>query len=291
MDHNFKKVGIIGFVDKVLIRGTVSRLAKFLSSVGVEAYLEENTVEDSGIENTIYCSRQEMGELCDLVVVVGGDGSLLHAARDLVDFDIPIVGVNRGRLGFLTDILPHELEGSIAEILRGNYVTTNRFMLDAAVYRDGQIIDQGTALNDVIVQPSGSIRMIEFKLSIDNQFVYNQRSDGLIISTPTGSTAYALSSGGPIVHPNLEAINVVPINPHTLSNRPILVDSESELSVQILDSNTVQALIVCDGQNYLDVQLGDTLTVKRKEKTVTLLHPEVHDFYATCRSKLSWAKD
>lgn len=296
MTRNFQKVGIIGFVDKVLIRGTVGRLAKFFANAGIETYLEENTVDEAvlsekGIEGVNYCSRQKMGENCDLVVVVGGDGSLLHAARDLVDFDIPILGVNRGRLGFLTDILPHELEDRVADVLKGNYVTTERFMFEAEVLRGDSIVDRGTALNDVILQASGSIRMVEFELHIDNQFVYTQRSDGLIISTPTGSTAYALSGGGPIVHPNLQAINLVPINPHTLSNRPILVGPDSELSVNILASNQVEALVVCDGQNYLDIQLGDTVLVRRKEKTITLLHPVEHDFYATCRTKLNWAQD
>ena len=291
MTADFKKAGIIGFVDKVLIRGTVGRLAKFLASSGIDAYLEENTLDGISIEGATYCSRQQMGETCDLVVVVGGDGSLLHAARDLVDFEIPIVGVNRGRLGFLTDILPHELEAHMAEVLSGNYVTSERFMFEAEVQRDGTIVDRGTALNDIILQSSGSIRMIEFELHIDNQFVYNQRSDGLIIATPTGSTAYALSSGGPIVHPNLQATSVVPINPHTLSNRPILVDSGSELRVKVVENNSVDALVVCDGQNYLDVELGDSILVRRKEKTVILLHPVEHDFYATCRSKLNWAKD
>jgi len=291
MTRNFKKVGIIGFIDKVLIRGTVGRLAKFLASSGIEAYLEENTLDGINIEGATYCSRQQMGEVCDLIVVVGGDGSLLHAARDLVDFEVPIVGVNRGRLGFLTDILPHELDAHIAEVLRGNYVTTERSMFEAEVYRDNTIVDKGTALNDIILQPSGSIRMIEFELHIDEQFVYNQRSDGLIIATPTGSTAYALSSGGPIVHPNLQATSVVPINPHTLSSRPILVDSKSELRVKVVENNSVEALVVCDGQNYLDVQLGDSILVRRKEKTVTLLHPVEHDFYATCRTKLNWARD
>ena len=232
-----------------------------------------------------------MGEQCDLVIVVGGDGSLLHAARDLVDYGVPILGVNRGRLGFLTDISPDELEDRVADVLAGNYVATERFLLEAELQRNGQIIDTGIALNDVVLQPSGSIRMVEFEISIDNQFVYSQRSDGLIISTPTGSTAYALSAGGPIVHPNLAAINVVPINPHTLSNRPILVDSSSTLSVNVLESNTVDAFVVCDGQNYLDVQLGDILHVRRKAKNLKLLHPEEHNFYLTCRTKLNWARD
>lgn len=289
--QNFKSVGIIGFVDKVLIRGTVTRLAKFLVSTGLDTYLEENTIDHESIDGAKYCSRQEMGESCDLVVVVGGDGSLLHAARDLVEFEAPILGVNRGRLGFLTDILPHELEQRVADVLAGNFVTTERFMLEAEIHRNGEMVDTGTALNDVILQPSGSIRMIEFELKIDDQFVYNQRSDGLIISTPTGSTAYALSGGGPIVHPNLQAINLVPINPHTLSSRPILVDSDSELTVNVLETNTVDALVVCDGQNYLDVELGDVVKVRKLDKMVKLLHPEQHDFYATCRTKLNWARD
>lgn len=288
---NFNNVGIIGFVDKALIKDTVIRLTRFLVSSGVNTYLEEHTIDKEGIESTQYCSRSKMAETCDLVIVVGGDGSLLHAARDVVDLDVPILGVNRGRLGFLTDISPNEMEARVADVLDGNYVATERFMLEANVIRNGSIVDSGIALNDVILESSGSVRMIEFELVINGQFVYSQRADGLIIATPTGSTAYALSGGGPIVHPNLEAIDIVPINPHTLSNRPILVDARSVLEVNVPETNTVEPLVVCDGQHYLKARLGDLIQVRRKDKPLKLLHPVEHDFYATCRTKLNWARE
>ncbi len=288
---NFKNVGIIGFVDKVLIKGTVIRLAQFLVSSGIHTYLEENSIDKESIDGVEYCSRKHMAGTCDLVIVVGGDGSLLHAARDMVDLDVPILGVNRGRLGFLTDISPNEMEDRVADVLDGNYVATERFMLEAEILRDDSVVDSGIALNDVILESGGSVRMIEFELVINGQFVYSQRADGLIIATPTGSTAYALSGGGPIVHPHLEAIDIVPINPHTLSNRPILVDSKSDLQVKVLLSNSVEPLVVCDGQHYLEARLGDIIHVRRKDKTLKLLHPVEHDFYATCRSKLNWARE
>lgn len=288
---NFNNVGIIGFVDRLLIKGTVIRLARFLASSGINTYLEENTIDQESIDGAQYCSREKMAEICDLVIVVGGDGSLLHAARDMVDLDVPILGVNRGRLGFLTDISPNEMEDRVADVLDGNYVATERFMLEAEVQRNNSIVDSGIALNDVILESGGSVRMIEFELVINGQFVYSQRADGLIIATPTGSTAYALSGGGPIVHPGLEAIDIVPINPHTLSNRPILVDAKSVLEVHIPISNTVEPLVVCDGQHYLQASLGDVIQVRRKDKALKLLHPVEHDFYATCRTKLNWARE
>lgn len=289
--QDFNTVGIIGFVDKVLIKDTVSRLARFLISEGISTWLENQTIEDTAMVGVNYCSREEMGERCELLVVVGGDGSLLHAARDFVDHDIPILGVNRGRLGFLTDIAPQELEQRVSDVLSGNYVTTRRFLLEAELVRQGEVIAKGVSLNDVVLQPRGSIRMIEFTLNIDGQYVYTQRSDGLIVSTPTGSTAYALSGGGPIIHPNLQAINIVPINPHTLSNRPIIVNADAELEILVEPDNSVDAQFVCDGQEYMDAELGDRLRVRKKANELRLLHPVEHDFYATCRRKLNWASD
>ena len=286
--HYFKHIGIIGFVDKVLIKGTVTRLINFLQTQDVSVCLEEGPEVIEGVPG---CSREQMGQNCDLVIVVGGDGSLLHAGRDLVDSGVPILGINRGRLGFLTDILPHELEQRVSEILQGKFSSSERFLLEATMIRDGKVVDQSTALNDIVLQSDASIRMVEFELIVDSQFVYNQRADGLIVSTPTGSTAYALSGGGSIVHPTLQAINLVPVNPHTLSNRPILVNSESELEIYIVSNNAVEARVVCDGQIYLDTQLGDRVQIRKKDKQLRLLHPAGHDFYATCRTKLNWAKE
>lgn len=292
--QNFKSVGIVGFVDNPQIKDTVIRLARFLINTGITTFLEQSIVDENSlvtINRASQISRDEMGKVCDLIIVIGGDGSLLYAARDMVDFGVPMLGVNRGRLGFLTEVSPNELEQRVADVLVGNYVSSDRFMLEAEVHRKGDVVDQGIALNDVILQPSGKISLISFKLHIDNQFVYNQRADGLIVSTPTGSTAYSLSGGGSIVHPNLEAINLVSINPHNLSSRPILVSSDSELNVTIDESNRVDVLVVCDGQDYLNVQPGDEIRIRRKEITLKLLHPIEHDFYATCRTKLNWARD
>ena len=288
---HYHHVGIVSFVDKALITDTVSKLTRFLSSKGISICVESETFFDETIENLNLCSRTDMREMCDLIVVVGGDGSLLFAARDFADSDIPILGVNRGRLGFLTDIAPSELEDRVADVLSGNYVATRRFLLEAELVRDGEVIAENIALNDVVMQPTGSIRMIEFSLKIDDQYVYTQRSDGLIISTPTGSTAYALSGGGSIVHPTLEAINLVPINPHTLSNRPIIVNANSEIKVKIEEHNAVDTQVVCDGQIYMYAERGDIVCVRRKAKGIKLLHPVEHDFYATCRSKLKWANE
>lgn len=284
----FATVGVIGFLENDLVADTVDKLSGFLEQSGRTVLVEEGTNGRSGKHTA---TRDEIGAQCDLVIVVGGDGSMLHAARDLVDYDLPLLGVNRGRLGFLTDILPSELEERVSEVLRGNYVISRRFMLDAKLYRGEELVGEGIALNDVVLQPRNSIRMIEFSLNIDEQYVYTQRSDGLIISTPTGSTAYALSGGGPIVHPSINAINLVPINPHTLSNRPIVVDGDSQLEVTIELHNSVLPQIVCDGQTYLTAERGDRLLVKKKQQMVNLLHPVQHDFYETCRTKLHWARD
>lgn len=287
--QEFKSVGIIGFVDKTLVKETIIRLAKFLTSKGVATYVEPSAKSEKDLLDVSFCSLEEMGKQCDLIVVVGGDGSLLGAARKLVEYDVPLLGVNRGRLGFLTDIAPNELEQRVEDVLNGNYVASHRFLLEGEMLRDSAVVAKGVALNDVVLQPRGSIRMIEFTLKIEHQYVYTQRSDGLIVSTPTGSTAYALSGGGPIVHPDLQAINLVPINPHTLSSRPIVVNPDVELEIVIERNNNVNARVVFDGQQYMNAELGDVIRLRKKKEILRLLHPVEHDFYQTCRTKLNWA--
>lgn len=288
----FKRVGIIGFVDNPLVKETVARLTKYFEENKIEYLVEESTLSLSDLPpNGHSCNRSELGSSCSLIMVVGGDGSMLHAARDLVDFNVPLLGINRGRLGFLTDILPSDMEEQISDVMAGNYVTSERFLIECDLVRDGEIVDQGIALNDIVLQPRDSIRMIELNLQIDNQYVYTLRSDGLIVSTPTGSTAYALSGGGPIVHPELNAINVVPINPHTLSNRPIVINGDSEIEIEIAMENRVNAQVVCDGQNHISSQWGDKVRIRKKKTLIKLIHPAAHSFYETCRSKLRWAQD
>jgi len=213
---------------------------------------------------------------------------LIGAARALCRCNIPVLGVNRGGLGFLTDIPPDELEARVGEVLAGKYMVETRFLLDAFVRRGEEQLGTSEALNDVLLHPGKSARMIEFELYVDGQFVYSQKSDGLIVATPTGSTAYSLSAGGPIMHPKLDAIVVVPMYPHTLSSRPIVVDGNSELKVVVSADMTIYPQVSCDGQNHFTCAPGDTLHVAKKAQKLRLIHPLDHNYYEVCRTKLGW---
>lgn len=285
----FKNIGIIGRMGSVRVVETIRRLNKFLLAEHYHVILEESTATLSPEFRLQVASRKLLGEICDLVIVVGGDGTLLGAARELAKSNVPILGINRGRLGFLTDITPQDLEERVRLVLEGNYIEERRFLLDAHVRRNGDPVGFGTALNDVVLHPGRSTRMIGFDLHIEGQFVYSQRSDGLIVSTPTGSTAYSLSAGGPIMHPRLDAIVVVPMYPHTLSSRPIVLDANCEIKIVIGEENQTNPLISCDGQVEINCAPGDTIRITRKPFKVRLIHPSNHNFYATCRQKLGWA--
>ncbi|ARU58282.1 inorganic polyphosphate/ATP-NAD kinase [Oleiphilus messinensis] len=287
--EQFRTVGVIGRMGSVKVVETLRRLKQFLIANGMHVVLEETTATVLPGHNLQVSSIKMMGEIADLVIVVGGDGSLLGAAREMAKFNIPILGVNRGKLGFLTDISPDGLERGIEEVLEGRYVEEKRFLMDAFVRRDGEPVGFGSALNDVVLHPGKSTRMIEFELFVEGQFVYGQKSDGLIVSTPTGSTAYALSAGGPIMHPRLDAVVLVPMFPHTLSSRPIVVDGKAEIKIQIGDENGIYPQVSCDGQKHIAAAPGDTVTIRKKPHKLRLIHPTNHDFYATCREKLGWA--
>jgi len=221
----FSNIGLIGRKDSESTGYSLTRLISYLEKQSLTMYLDEETelvFPSSKIQTK---TREELTELCDLIIVVGGDGSLLSAARAFAGFDIKLLGINRGRLGFLTDISPEEIEYRIGDILRGQFELEERFLLSSKIMRGHQLIAETDALNDVVLHPGQFIRMIEFELYIDGEFVYRQRSDGLIVSSPTGSTAYSLSLGGPIMHPDLDAFVLTPMNPHTLSSRPIIVNT------------------------------------------------------------------
>ena len=285
---DFRKIGLVGRPGSERALYTLKRLIRYLQGRGLEIVLEESIAE-SLPGNTLDVSNSEtLGKTCDLVIVVGGDGSLLGAARSLAKYNVPLLGVNRGRLGFLTDITPSDIEDKVGEVLDGKYIMESRFLLDSTVIRERSIIGQGDALNDVVIHPGRFIRMIEFELYIDGQFVYSQRSDGLIISTPTGSTAYALSGGGPIMHPKLDAIVIVPMNPHTLSSRPIVVDGNSEIKITVGEHNSAYPHVTCDGQSHVVTNPGDEIHIHKKPHSLHLIHPRNHNFYETCRSKLGW---
>lgn len=233
--------------------------------------------------------RSGMGVLCDLVVVVGGDGHILGAARDFAPFKVPILGINRGRLGFLADISPDEIEARVLEVLAGNYTVAEHFLLQGELIRNGKNIAAATALNEVVVHPGTQPRMMEFDLKIDDQFVYNQHSDGLIVSTPTGSTAYSLSAGGPIMHPNLDALVLVPMFPHTLNSRPLVVAGDSRIEVQLGEQEHEQFKVSFDSQTALDARPQDRIHIGKAKFALRLIHPPGHSFYQVCRSKLDWA--
>ena len=287
--ESFKHIGVIGRMGSVKVVETLRRLKSYLVANDYQVILEADTASMLPGHGLQVASKKLIGEICDLAIVVGGDGSLLGAARDLSKSSIPILGVNRGRLGFLTDISPDELEQRLARVLEGEYIEEKRFLLDAHVKRNGEPMGFGTALNDIVLHPGRSTRMIGFDLYIEGQFVYSQRSDGLIVSTPTGSTAYALSAGGPIMHPRLDAIVLVPMFPHTLSSRPIVVDGGSEIKLIIDEANENWPQVSCDGQQELACAPGDSISIAKKPFRLNLIHPSDHNFYATCREKLGWA--
>jgi len=287
MEH-FRNIGIIGRLGSTQVVDTVRRLKKFLLDRHLQVILDEGISELLPGHGLQVSSRKQLGEVCDMVIVVGGDGSMLGAARALARHKVPVLGVNRGNLGFLTDICPDELETRVAEVLDGQYTVESRFLLETQIRRKLEPIGQGDALNDVVLHPGKSTRMIEFELYIDGQFVCSQKSDGLIVSTPTGSTAYALSAGGPIMHPKLDAIVVVPMYPHTLSSRPIVVAGNSELKIAVSPKMDIYPQVSCDGQNHFTCSPGDIVTISKKPQRLQLIHPLDHNYYEICRTKLGW---
>lgn len=288
MRESFRNIGVVSGSDGEQVRYSLRHLVHFLHDRGCTVIVDNALHDELGGAPLQAGTRHQLGESCDLVIVVGGDGCLLGAGRTFARYGVPVLGINRGRLGFLTDILPAELESRVGQVLDGEYVLEERFLLDLEVRRGNGRVGEGSALNDVVLASGESIHMIEFELHIDELFVYSQRSDGLIISTPTGSTAYALSGGGPIMHPTLDAIVLVPMNPHTLSSRPLVVDGNSELKIRVI-SGKLQPLVSCDGQEGIRLREGDQLCVRKKPHRLKLLHPPGHDFYEACRSKLGWS--
>jgi len=284
----FRNIGIIGRLGSAQVIETLKQLNLFLIEKGYKVILESETANILPGHGMQVSSKTSIGEVCDMVIVVGGDGCMLGAARALAKSNVPVLGINRGHLGFLTDISPDEFEIKVTDVLNGDFTSEKRFLIDGFIDRDGSTIESGSALNDIVLHRGKSVRMIEFELYIDGHFVYSQRSDGLIVSTPTGSTAYALSGGGPIMHPKLDAVVLVPMFPHTLSSRPIVVDGKSEIKIVIGRNNELYPQLSFDGQNNKTLSPGDTLYVRKKNHQLHLIHPFNHDFYETCRSKLGW---
>lgn len=286
--EQFKLIGVIGRTGNIEVVETLERLKTFLLSRHLNVVIEESMAQLLPGHGLKVCTRKEMGEACDLVIVIGGDGSLLGAARAVARYNVPVLGINRGSLGFLTDIQPDRLEEQIGEVLDGKFIIESRFLLEMELKRDGEVIGRSDALNEVVLHPGKVTRMIRFELFIDGQFVYSQRSDGLILSTPTGSTAYALSGGGPIMHPRMDAIVLVPMHPHTLSSRPLVIDGNSEIKIVIDTDNVSYPQLSCDGQVHISAAPGDVLLIRKKPFKLRLIHPLNHNYYEVCRTKLGW---
>ncbi len=289
MKVSFKKIGLVGRPRQRGLTGVLRQLLELLEACGLEVVLQDNLGDVLPDHQQRLATLDEIGREVDLVIVVGGDGSLLSAARTLAQYDTPVLGVNRGRLGFLTDIMPDDMAVQIPAVLEGEFELESRFLLGAEVRREGQVVGHGDALNDIVLNSGTSAQMIEYELYINDTFVYRQRADGLIVSTPTGSTAYSLSGGGPIMHPTLDAIVLVPMFPHALSSRPIVVDGSSEIRLDILARNRIHPPVTCDGQVNMKARPGDSVHICKNPHHLSLLHPRGHSFYASCRDKLRWS--
>lgn len=262
------------------------QLARFLSEKNISVIVDSLTAENLKQHNYRAMSLDAMGGEVDLAIVLGGDGTMLNIARTLVSFDIPLVGVNQGRLGFLTDISLDTMQQTMAAMLNGNFVTEQRMLLSTRILRDGVDVFNSLAFNEVVLHRGNISSMIEFEVHVDGEYLYLQRADGLIVATPTGSTAYALSAGGPILHPSLDLIALVPVCPHTLSNRPIVIKSESLL--EILPHGTTDVRVHFDSHACFDLQESDRVVISRHAQSVCLLHPIGHSYYRTLREKLLW---
>ena len=284
----FKRIGLVGRPGHSGVVTSMSRLIACLRSKDLSIMMDDATSELMGNTTVEVGSRMQLSGSCDLVVVVGGDGSMLNVAKQVASEGVPVIGINRGNLGFLTDILPDEIETQLDEVLAGKFTVENRFLLDAILNGAEEDKALGSALNDVVLHPGKAAQMIEFELFVNGKFVYSQESDGLIVATPTGSTAYSLSAGGPIMHPDLNAVVLVPMYPHSLNSRPIVIDGDCEIKLVVAAKESLQPQVSCDGDVCYTASAGDEIIVTKKSVPLKLIHPNNHSFYQTCRSKLGW---
>jgi len=286
MGKRFRHAAIVGKHQALGMRDLLEELAQFLAREGLDVSLERATAQNTGLTGYGAMSAAEMGAECDLAVVVGGDGTMLGIARELARHDIPMVGINQGRLGFITDIPVGQFREALAPMVAGDYEEEHRSMLDGSVWRDGERIFEGLSMNDVVVSRGATASMVELKIDIGDEFVANLRADGLIVASPTGSTAYALSAGGPIMHPGIGGWVLVPIASHTLSNRPIVLPDAGEIRITMVAGRDAAANF--DMQSLASMLHGDQVRVSRSAYKVRFLHPRGWSYYATLRRKLRW---
>ncbi len=267
-------------------RRALDDVAQFLTRQGCDVVLDKETASHTGMNQYPVLEMAQIGSQCDLGLVIGGDGTMLGIGRQMARYGLPLMGINQGRLGFITDIPQQSYQDVLQAMLQGNYQTEDRSLLQAQVMRDQRCVFSALAMNDVVVNRGGTSGMVELRVEVDGHFVSNQRADGLIIATPTGSTAYSLSVGGPLMHPGIGGWVMAPIAPHTLSNRPIVLPESSEISIEIVAGRYVNANF--DMQSLADLILGDQIKVQRSEHKVRFLHPSGWNYFDTLRKKMHW---
>jgi NAD+ kinase len=286
MKSQFRHVALIGKYQAHGSRSALENIAQFLSAQGCDIAIEKDTAGNTGLTQYPILDVAGIGAHCDLGLVVGGDGTMLGIGRVLAQFGVPLIGINQGRLGFITDIAFDDYESVLEPMLRGEFEEDRRWMMQAKVVRDGRCVFNATAMNDVVVNRGATAGMVELRVEVDGRFVANQRADGLIIASPTGSTAYALSAGGPLLHPSIPGWILVPIAPHTLSNRPIVLSDSGEIAIEMVAGRDASANF--DMQSLASLLHGDRITVRRSEHQMRFLHPKGWSYFDTLRKKLHW---
>jgi len=287
----FKRIALITNSDAKKVAETLNGLIVYLQSSEIDFILEQGSYALADQTDLPVMKENEFDADCDLAIAIGGDGTMLKAAHLACQYEIPLLGINRGRLGFLADIPADAFEEHLNEIFAGTFVEDKRFMLNVEVLREGKSLLKSDAFNDVILQKWNIAKLVEFETYVDGSFVHRQRSDGLIVATPTGSTAYALSGGGPILHPSLDALALVPICPHTLTNRPIVIDGNSVIEIVVGTREIDHARLTCDGDVEIELAPGDRVRVQKKDKKIKLIHPQGHDHFSILRAKLQWGTE
>jgi NAD+ kinase len=283
---SLKTIAIVGKYLAAGIAQSISEIADFLALNGYTVVLEAETAQNIALKGYAAMTPMEIGQHADAAIVIGGDGTMLGIARQLAPYKVPLIGINQGRLGFMTDIPLDRMTPLLSDMLAGKAESEQRSLLEAVVMRDGKKIFEALAFNDVVVARGAGAGMVELRVEVDGRFMYNQRSDGLIVATPTGSTAYALSAGGPLLHPNLMGIGLVPIAPHALSNRPIVVADTSEIVIEVMSGRDIS--VNFDMQTFASVLHHDRIVIKRSAHTITFLHPQGWSYFDTLREKLHW---
>jgi NAD+ kinase len=286
MKSRFNRVALVSRPQTESVGGTVREIAAFLRARDVSVLVEERSAVLLGASELETASLERIGHEADLAIAIGGDGTMLGAARALAPHEVPLVGINHGRLGFITDIGLDSWRQALSSILEGHYASEERTLLTARVVRGQEVVWTELALNDVVVNRSSRTGMIELQVHVDDLYMYSQRADGLIVATPTGSTAYALSASGPILHPQIKGIVLVPVAPQSLSNRPITLPDDVTITIRVVEGR--EPRVAGDMQVFSDLQVGDDIIVQRAAFTTTFLHPPGYSYFATLRGKLNW---